>query len=382
MNSSAIPSNAVCAIGTMSGTSLDGVDVACIETDGERALALGPSHTRPYSPAERDLLRRALAEAVVLTDRAARPGILAEAEALVTRAHHEAIEDFLTRHAIDRAGIAVVGFHGQTVLHRPEARLTIQIGNGEGLACALGLPVVFDLRAADVAAGGQGAPLVPAWHRALALSRVDLPRPLVMANIGGVANVTFLDGEAEPIAFDTGPGNALLDDLMLEREGAPFDRDGTTAAAGQPNPAALAVLMAHPFLTLPPPKSLDRNDFSRAVVAPLATPDAAATLTAFTARSLAAAADHLPSRPRLWVVTGGGARNPTLLAHLAAAVAEGGGAVTTADALGWSADAMEAQAFAFLAVRSLRGLPLTFPGTTGCPAPTRGGVLAQPRAAA
>lgn len=364
------------AIGMMSGTSMDGVDIALIETDGERALRLGPVGERPYTVDERAILRAALVEALAVEDRMARPGALAQAQQVVTQAHAEALAGFLAEHAIDPAGVDVVGFHGQTVLHRPERQLTVQIGDARELAQGAGIPVVFDLRAADVAAGGEGAPLVPAWHRALALSRSDLPRPIAVVNIGGVGNVTWLDGAAEPVACDTGPGNALLDDLMQERLGLPMDRDGAIAATGKVDPAALAALMDNPYFARPAPKSLDRNDFSRDAVAHLATPDAAATLAAFTARTIAGSRALLPSAPVLWVVCGGGARNPTLLRMLAEAA---GTPVVTADSLGWSAGGMEAQAFAFLAVRSLLGLPVTFPGTTGVKGPLTGGVLYDPR---
>jgi anhydro-N-acetylmuramic acid kinase len=367
--------SALRAIGLMSGTSLDGIDMALIETDGEIIRHLGPSGERLYADDERALLRKALEAAVPLTQRNARPPVVAEAEEFVTQAHAEAVEQFMQQHGIDRAGIDIVGFHGQTVLHRPEIGLTMQIGQGKKLAHRLRLPVVYDMRAADMAAGGQGAPLVPAWHRALALSRPDLPSPLAVVNIGGVSNVTWIDGDAEPIAFDIGPGNALIDDLMLERTGTAMDQDGATAAQGKVNPTRLSALLVHPFLALPPPKSLDRNDFSRMEVTTLPTQDAAATLTAFTAHVIAGAARHFPAPPKQWVISGGGARNLTLMRYLKDIAAA---PVVTADELGWSSQAMEAQAFAFLAVRSLLGLPLTFPATTGCPVPTKGGVLIRP----
>jgi anhydro-N-acetylmuramic acid kinase len=362
-------------LGLMSGTSLDGVDAALIETDGERVRRTGLFAARPYAPAERDLLRRALADAAGLTDRDARPGCLAQAETLVTQAHARAVKDWARLHGQDLASIDCIGFHGQTVLHRPALRLTVQIGDGPGLARLTGRPVVHDLRAADMVAGGQGAPLVPVYHRALAAARSDLPMPLVVANIGGVSNITFIDGLREPVACDTGPGNALIDDLMLERSGEPIDRDGATAATGRVDEAALARLLDHPFFALKPPKSLDRNAFDRSAVDLLSTPDAAATLTAFTARSLAAIARHLPDEPQAWVICGGGARNPTLLAHLRAATNR---PVLVADEIGWSGEAMEAEAFAFLAARHLLNLPISFPGTTGVAMPVTGGRLARP----
>jgi anhydro-N-acetylmuramic acid kinase len=369
------------AIGLMSGTSLDGVDVALLETDGERIAAFGPVFYRAYSEAERGVLRAALAAAVTLTDRTARPGVIGEADALVTRAHAEAVDDFLTRNRIDRSSVDVAGFHGQTVLHRPQQRLTVQIGDGPALAARLRMPVVFDFRAADVAAGGQGAPLVPVYHRALA-QELKRPHPIAVLNVGGIANVTVIDDVADPFACDTGPGNALIDDLLRARTGAARDEAGATAARGRVDDAAVARVLAHPFFAAAPPKSLDRNDFrdwtaARAGVEEKNVADGAATLTAITAASVAAIVKHLPRAPRTWIVAGGGASNRTLMGMLAERLAPA--AVETAAALGWNADALEAQAFAYLAVRSLRALPITFPTTTGAKEAMTGGVVARPR---
>lgn len=363
------------AIGLMSGTSLDGVDVALIETDGERIGAFGPTGYRAYSDGERDLLRQALADAASVTKREARPGVLADAERLVTRAHAEAVENFLRTNNLPRDAIDVVGFHGQTVLHRPEQKLTMQIGDGPALAKTLGVQVVFDLRAADVAAGGQGAPLVPVYHSAL-VRMLGRSEPTVVVNIGGVANITYIDGETL-IACDTGPGNALLDDFMLRRTGEAVDRDGRTAAKGRADGVWIAKALNRPFFKGPPPKSLDRNDFAALTVDDvMSTEDGAATLTAFTAASIAMIAPMLPRVPTNWIVVGGGASNPTLVQLLGERLAPA--AVTRGSDLGWSGDAIEAQAFAYMAVRSLRGLPLTFPGTTGVAAPLMGGILAKP----
>ena len=369
------------AIGLMSGTSLDGVDVALIETDGERISDFGPSLCRPYRDDERSVLREALAEAGTLTDRAARPGILATAEELVTRAHGEAVEEFLAKSGIARQGIDVVGFHGQTVLHRPADRLTVQIGDGAALARRLGLPVAYDFRAADVAAGGQGAPLVPIYHRALAETLAEenqIEKPIGVLNIGGVANVTFIDDHNDPIACDTGPGNALIDDFMRARTGHAFDNAGETAARGKVDEAFVTRVLADPFFDQPPPKSLDRNAFAFAALGlpQFSDADGAATLAALTARAVARVVPHLPRPPRSWIVAGGGARNRTIFVMLERWLAPA--TVKTADAIGWSADALEAQAFAYLAVRRLKGLPITFPTTTGAPQPMVGGVIAPP----
>src|ERR1700739_2437589 len=249
------------AIGLMSGTSLDGVDVALIETDGRRVQSLGPSGYRPYSEPERKLLRHALAEAIHLPQRDARPGVLAEAERVVTQAHAEAVKAFTSQNHLTSEDIDIVGFHGQTVLHRPERRLTVQIGDAAALAKTIHIPVMHDFRAADVAAGGQGAPFVPVYHRALAQS-LDREGPMVVVNIGGVSNLTYIDGADTLIACDTGPGNALLDDYMFRQLGQPFDCEGRTAAQGAVDMAWLRRALEHPFFAAPPPKSLDRNDFA------------------------------------------------------------------------------------------------------------------------
>ena len=363
------------ALGLMSGTSFDGVDVALIETDGERIAAFGPSGYRPYSDAERAVLRQALAEGADLTERTARPGILEQAEALVTDLHAETVETFLVRNRLDRATIDIVGFHGQTVLHRPARRLTVQIGDGAALARRLGIPVAYDFRAADVAAGGQGAPLVPIFHQALAAT-LKRPRPVAVLNIGGVANVSYVNGADAPVACDTGPGNALIDDFMRARTGRAFDDGGVTASRGTVDPTFVARVLAEPFFAAPPPKSLDRNAFAFAQLAlpDCSVPDGAATLAAVTAASVARIVAHLPQPPQTWIVAGGGARNRTLVRMLAEALAPA--TVETADAVGWSADALEAQAFAFLAVRTLKGLPITFPSTTGVAQAMAGGVIA------
>lgn len=361
------------AIGLMSGTSMDGVDVALLDTDGEARLVFGPTGFFAYSEADRDLLRAALAEATDLADREARPGAVGAAERLITERHAQAVESFLRDEKLDPAAVDIIGFHGQTVLHRPERRLTVQIGDAKALAERLGVDVAFDFRADDVAAGGEGAPLAPAYHRAL-VAASGIAGPAAVINIGGVANVTFVDGAAEPVAFDTGPGNALIDDLMLARTGQPVDRDGATAAKGRVDEAVLQSLLLHPYFQKAYPKSLDRNDFSFHLTDKLSVEDAAATLTAFTAASLGLAFGQRPSAPARVIICGGGAHNPTLMGELARRLPC---PVATAAEVGWMGDAIEAQAFAFLAVRVLNGLPLTFPGTTGVSAPTKGGRIVR-----
>src|SRR5438477_3670236 len=300
------------AIGLRSGTSLDGVDVALIETDGRRIRAFGPSGYRPYSEMERRLLRQALYEAVSLPQRDARPGILREAEQAVTLAHAEAVASFTAQNRITAQDIDIVGFHGQTVLHRPERRLTVQIGDGQALAKAIHIPVMHDFRAADFEAGGQVAPFVPVYHRALAQS-LEREGPIVVVNIGGVSNITYIDGTDTLIACDTGPGNALLDDFMYRVMSQRFDCEGRMAAQGAADEAWISRALELPFFKQPPPKSLDRNHFSALKLGEVKPADGAATLTAFTAAAIAKVVPLLPKPPKTWIVAGGRARSITML---------------------------------------------------------------------
>src|SRR5579872_4893764 len=274
------------ALGLMSGTSLDGVDVAMIETDGKQVKAFGPSGYRPYTEFERRLLLQALAEAIHLRERQARPGVLSEAERIVTLAHAEAVASFTAQNRITSQDIDIVGFHGQTVLHRPAEKMTVQIGNAAALAKAIHIPVMHDFRAADVAAGGQGAPFVPVYHRALAQS-LEREGPIVVVNIGGVSHITYIDGNDTLIACDSGPGNALLDDHIFRTTGQAFDCEGRFAAQGRVNVVWVARTLTHPFFLKPPPKSLDRNDFAHVDLGDMTPADGAATLTALTAGAIA-----------------------------------------------------------------------------------------------
>jgi len=367
------------ALGLMSGTSMDGIDAAILSTDGEAIAEFGATLFRPYSADERTLLTAALDAAPELADRTARPPALKAAEAAVEAAHIAAVSELLAQAGLAAEDLDVIGFHGHTVLHDPARRLTVQIGDGGRIAQATGIDTVWDMRAADMEAGGEGAPLAPAFHRALAeASRIE--RPAVIVNIGGVANVTWLGEGGAMLAFDCGPGNGLIDDLVQTRTGRAMDEGGALASRGQADERALATLLAHPFFETVPPKSLDRRYFSIRPVAGLSLEDAAATLTGLTAAAIIEAARYTPQPPRIWVLSGGGARNPALIAAIRART---DAPVTTASDLGWSEEFIEAQAFAFLAVRSLRDLPLTFPGTTGVPEPLTGGRLAhahRPRA--
>lgn len=378
------------AIGLMSGTSMDGIDIALIETDGESRVKRGPTLGVDYPPEFRERLRGALKDAARITNRADRPGSLAAIERELTERHAEAVLSFIGDRMLQPFAIDVIGFHGQTVLHKdrslwlvsaanglgsPErhlGKLTVQLGDGPLLARKTGIDVVYDLRAADCAAGGEGAPLVPVYHRALVSSLPE--RPVAILNIGGVANVTWIGRAGELIAFDTGPGNAMIDDLMLKRTGKPHDEHGALAARGRVEEAHVTEYLKHSHFAAPAPKSLDRNAFVAELVDDLSAEDAAATLTAFTAAAVSRSRALFPEEPELWIVTGGGRKNKTLMSMIAGGVEN---AVVPAELVGFNGDSMEAEAWAYLAVRSLNGLPITFPGTTGVDRPLTGGDLAR-----
>lgn len=356
------------AIGLMSGTSADGIDAALITTDGEKRVETGPWQTTPYQPGLREMLR-----SLDPNDSTS----LGMAEAAMTMAHVNAVKALCDHADIKPGAVDVIGFHGHTVRHEPELHRTQQIGDGAKLANETGIDVVCDFRSADVAAGGQGAPLAPYYHFALA---TELHGPLAILNIGGVANVTWLDrdNQAAMLAFDTGPGNALLDDWMAQHSQDSFDRDGEMAAQGSADQAVVAQLLRDRYFSSPPPKSLDRDHFAGAAEAALSgmsPADGAATLVEFTAASVALAERHFPAPVRAWLVCGGGRHNPVLMAALGARMDV---PVAPVEAVHWQGDALEAQAFGYLAVRSLRGLPLSMPRTTGVPKAITGGVLHHP----
>jgi anhydro-N-acetylmuramic acid kinase len=341
----------------MSGTSLDGIDVAMIETDGRERAIPGAALTFPYPPDFRERLRSVLGGV----------GPVAAIEAELTELHGDAIEHFLREHR--GLAIDIVGFHGHTILHRPAERRTWQIGDGALLAERLGLDVVADFRSADVAAGGEGAPFAPLYHAALAGA---LPKPIAVLNIGGVANVTWIGGPKEILAFDTGPGNALIDDWVRRHTGAAADLDGALARAGAVSAAHVENFLASPYFDRLPPKSLDRDDFREALPTGLSLEDGAATLTEMTAAAVAVATQHFPAPVEQLLVTGGGRHNPALIEAVGRRLNV---PVKPVEAVGWHGDALEAQAFAYLAVRSVLGLPLSLPSTTGVPRPSFGGRL-------
>ncbi len=361
------------ALGLMSGTSLDGIDVALVRTDGENAVERGPSQTYAYSDDQRKILRAALEDAKVLKHRKERPASLDNAEAAIVEWHADAVVNFLKA---SPAKIDVIGFHGQTVIHRPEIKLTLQLGDGPALARRLGIPVVYDMRAADVAAGGQGAPLVPVYHQALA--SVFNERPAAFVNIGGVANMTWIGKGGALAAFDTGPGNALLNDWCEKHTGEPMDLNGALAARGTLNTNAFMALALDAYFEKPIPKSLDRNAFDVSCLNGVIPEDGAFTLTHFTATSIARGVGHLSERPKLYVICGGGRLNPTLMREIRGLFEPLGEKVIAAEEAGFNGDSMEAEAWAYLAVRSLKGLPITFPQTTRAPHPMTGGILAKP----
>jgi anhydro-N-acetylmuramic acid kinase len=348
-------------IGLMSGTSLDGVDAAWLDTDGIYVTAFGPSLTLPYDAALRSDLRAILDLAPRLTPDD--PRLLSAVERL-TEYHVQAVK------ALDRSA-DIIGFHGQTILHQPDRGRTWQVGNAAALARHTGMRVAFDFRSADVAAGGQGAPLAAVYHAALA---ENLPKPLAVLNIGGVANVTWIGRDGQLIAFDTGPGNGPLDDWSARNTGEAFDKDGALARSGHINQSILAALLSHPFFRLPAPKSLDRLDFGQALamsgIETLSAADGAATLTAFTIESIAGS--RFPEPAKNWLVCGGGRRNPLIMDGLARRL---GVPVDPVESVGWNGDALEAQCFGYLAARVSRGLALSFPSTTGVSAPVTGGQI-------
>ncbi len=355
------------ALGAMSGTSLDGVDAALVETDGDRIMGFGPTGYRAYSGAERAVLRAGLGQ---WTGQA-----VTQAGAIVDAAHRDLLSGF--------DGVDLVGFHGQTLAHDPRGRGTLQVGDGAALAQDLGLPVVWDFRSDDVAMGGEGAPLAPFFHFACA-KWIGATAPLAFLNLGGVGNVTFVDPtRAAPeqsgalLAFDTGPANAPINDLVQARLGAEMDVDGRIAAGGQVETGALELFLAEPYFTRMPPKSLDRNDFAEMIglVSELSDGDAVATLTAMCAAAVAQGMTHCPQPPSRVLVTGGGRHNPVLMQMLAVSL---DCPVAPVEAVGLDGDMLEAQAFAYLAVRVARGLPTSCPGTTGVGACVGGGMVSLP----
>lgn len=353
-------------VGTISGTSADGIDLAEIATDGETIHRFGPAATLPYKPETRAAVLAAIADGP--RHRSDWPSLAEK----VTQDHGDALESFMRENALQPDFVV---FHGQTVWHDPNAGETVQLGDPQALANRLQIPVIGDVRQADIVAGGEGAPLVPVYHRALAL-RLDPPAEgaICFLNIGGVSNLTYIDGDTL-LAFDIGPGNALLDDWVRLHGGGEFDRNGAISKRGKVDETRLQQAFAHPFFKQAWPKSLDRNAFSLVLAEGLSLEDGAATLAAFTAAAIAASEQLLPKVPELWIVCGGGRLNPTLMAELATRLA---GSVLPSDRFGIDGDALEAQAMAFLGARRLANLPTSYPQTTGAREPVVGGTIYWP----
>ena len=357
-------------LGLMSGTSMDGIDAALIRSDGQQILEYGQNCFRPYSREERKKIERCLGQKTRTADS------VRELEQQQTLWHAELVRQLLDAAGLRARDIALIGFHGQTLWHHPASSETFQIGNGALLARTTRIAVVHDFRSQDVAKGGEGAPLAPAYHAALVRSAGLTQQDIAFLNIGGVSNMTLVRGgrDEDLLAFDTGPGNALMDDWAQQQTGQPCDLDGQMAQGGQVSEELLSEALAQPFFAKAPPKSLDRNSFSpdffsRRLKKP---EDVMATLAAFTARAVASGEKLLAHRPSLWFVSGGGRHNPFLMQQLRAELSA---EVLPVEAGGWNGDALEAQAFAYLALRSFLGLPLSWPGTTAVPQPCRGGVL-------
>lgn len=361
-------------LGFMTGTSLDAVDMAVLETDGEVIHAFGPGGERKLDAAVRSVVEDAIAAARSWPWGAPEPPEFGHAAATVAAAHVEAAREFLAREGIAVEALDLLGVHGQTVLHEPptpnRARgRTVQLIDAAAVARALDLPVAFDFRTADVAAGGQGAPLAPVYHAAL-VRHSGLAAPCAVLNLGGVGNVTLIRADGSLEACDTGPANGMIDLLVQARTGRRYDEDGALARAGRIDEAILAAYLAHPYFAGRGPRSLDRFDFSLEPVARLSLEDAAATLTAFAARAVAIGVATLDPAPQQVVVCGGGRRNPALMDAIRRACPL---PVRLAEDVGWRGDSIEAEAFAYLAARTARGLPISFPGTTGAPMPLTGG---------
>jgi anhydro-N-acetylmuramic acid kinase len=356
----------------MSGTARQGIDAALIETDGEafvRPVAF--AHT-PYTPATRELIVEASRIAVNTELRQTEP-VITEADQIVTALHIEAAKQIIARTGMVSDQIDIIGSHGLTLVHRPDKGWSWQIGNGEMISDALQCLVASDFRAGAMRAGGQGAPVLPIFHQQLA---AEMEKPAVILNLGGIASFTFVGFDGMLGAFDAGPGTALIDDWIFKHTGHRYDENGATAARGHINEMLLADMMKQAYFALAAPKSVDRSAFSATAVAFMDLADGAATLTAFVAQGIAGALRHLPTPPKRIYVTGGGRHNPVLMAMIAQSC---GVPLEPIEAHGYNGDALEAQGIAYIAVRRMKLLPITFPGTTGVDSPISGGVLHHPR---
>lgn len=344
------------AIGMMSGTSLDAVDIALIETDGNQYINPIAASSFPYLPQEREIVKSCFGKKQASV----------QAINIITNAHIKALRNF--GHDAD-----IIGFHGQTIFHDPQNQITVQIGDAQKIANTLKTDVIADMRQNDIQNGGQGAPLLPLYHRARSIS-CKLPLPAAIINIGGVSNITWVGGKNDNqiLAFDCGPGNALLDDFILSRTNKPFDKDGAIAATGAPDQSMINTWLNAPYFHEKPPKSLDRDAWNTETINALSTSNGAATLLQFTAQSILRGLKQCPAMPRQIYITGGGRLNQFLMQEIQR---QSNIKTQSVEALGWDGDALEAEGFAYLAVRSKIGLPLTLTQTTGVKAPLTGGKL-------
>lgn len=364
------------AIGLMSGTSLDGIDAALITSDGDTVQRFGQAFHMDYSTDMRSRLKQALSEARKEKRPTDKNALINETEQIQTDLHYVVVCELLELNGLKTDDIDVIGFHGQTLLHGPDEGWTWQIGLGERLAKRLNITVVNDLRGNDVKNGGQGAPMVPVYHQSILKGQIS-EYPAALINIGGVANITWVGSEegGDMVAFDTGPGNALLDDWVREHTDLPYDIDGMISIKGKVNDDMVSGWMENDYFDISPPKSLDRDDFEVSEVSALSLEDGAATLCAFTAATIKAGAAKCPAEVKNWYVCGGGAHNPVIMKMLKDVL---DGDVAPINALGFDGDYIEAEAFAYMAVRKLYDLPITFPGTTGISEPSTGGVINLP----
>jgi anhydro-N-acetylmuramic acid kinase len=364
MNTSSKPLEKSVILGCMSGTSVDGIDLAIVTTDGVTDVSEGPTFYRGYTDEERNIIRQAFS-------RKAKDHVTDEAERIVTEAHIDAIQSFRDQCKVE---FNIIAFHGQTITHDPADNFTWQIGDAEILARAISAPVIYDFRGDDVKQGGQGAPLLPIYHRAL-LIKSQIALPSVIINIGGVSNITYLSHDDNLIAFDCGAGNALMDDVMKHYFGKPYDQQGQVARRGIVHENLLDELLSHTFFSAPFPKSLDRNAWDVTNLQTLAPEDQMATLIEFTARGIAKGVGDLPEKPLSIYVTGGGRHNDYLMELIGRRTNTN---TLSVDVLGWDGDFMEAQGFAYMGARILNQLPISFPQTTGVPHPMVGGKIFRP----
>ncbi|HRW29205.1 MAG: anhydro-N-acetylmuramic acid kinase [Alphaproteobacteria bacterium] len=364
------------AIGLMSGTSLDGIDAALIKSDGQSIKRFGRPFHMTYSRGQRDQLKAALKAAREAGRPTSSNNLINETEQLITALHAEVIRELLKQNNLETHDVDVIGFHGQTLLHGPDDGWSWQIGDGRKLAEMLEIQVVNDLRRNDVEHGGQGAPMVPVYHQAIVRDIAD-SFPVGLINFGGVANITWIGGRDTDnlLAFDTGPANALLDDWIRKHTDYIYDQDGMFSKKGTVHREILSEWMKNKYFEIKPPKSLDRDDFNVDEVNELSLEDGAATLAAFSVEALKVASGQCPEPVKKWYVCGGGAHNPTIMKMLEDALACD---VRPISDLGFNGDFIEAEAFAYLAVRHLYNLPITFPGTTGISKPSTGGILNKP----